>query len=205
MVTLTYRGVDDWRGDHMGTFMTHVRKWCNRQGFKCRYVWVAELQTRGAIHYHVALWVPKGTHVPHPDSQGWWPHGMTNVIKARHAAGYLMAYLKKGSHDGAFPKGSRRYGVGGLDHSLRRARRWLGLPAFVQAAGDIHAEWKRAAGGGWISPSGQHFCSEFRTAFVGGARCLMRVARHARTLEAAGPYTALPEWCTGSADPQPHH
>lgn len=173
--------------------MDHVRKWCGRKGIACRYVWVAELQKRGVIHYHVALWVPRGFVLPKPDKQGWWPHGMTRIEVARAAVPYLLKYLSKGMGDtiGSFPKGSRIYGVGGLEHALRRARRWLGLPAFVQARSDSYDDWRRAVGGGWISPAGEHFPSEFARVWLGVAYGVMRVLNHGRPFVASGPFSWL--------------
>lgn len=188
MVTLTYRDGSQWRADHVSRFIDAMRVWCKRAGFACRYVWVAELQKRGAVHYHVVAWLPRGVRPPKPDARGWWSHGMTQRIRCRHAVGYVMSYLKKGSHEGEFPKGSRRYGVGGLDHSLRRARRWLGLPSFVRARSSIADNWRRALGGGWIDPAGVHWPSEFRRTFVGDAWALVRVADHGRPFEADGPF-----------------
>jgi len=202
MVTLTYAGDNDaWKPEHLTRAMTAFRNWCKRSGFECRYVWVAELQKRGVIHYHIAAWLPKGIAMPKWDKRGWWDYGMTNTLKARHATAYLMAYLKKGDLEarGSLPKGARNYGVGGLDHSLRRARRWLRLPAFVQANSSIHDDWKRAVGGGWTAPSGEHFASEFAQVFVGGTRCLVRVAKHARSIEAGGPFSWLTDRDAASA------
>jgi hypothetical protein len=194
MVTLTYAGDNDaWRAEHLATAMSAFRMWCKRQGIACRYVWVAELQKRGVIHYHIAAWLPRGVSMPKWDRRGWWAYGMTNTLKAKHATAYLMSYLKKGDLEarGSLPKGARNYGVGGLDHSLRRARRWLRLPAFVQGNSSIHDDWKRAEGGGWFAPDGTRFASEFATAFVGGVRCLIRVARHAVSIDASGPFSWL--------------
>jgi hypothetical protein len=193
MVTLTIDGTnDDWRPEWLTTAMNRMRDWCSRSaGCAFRYVWVAELQKRGVIHYHVAVWLPRGVRCPKFDKRGWWPHGMTNTLKARHATAYLMSYLKKGSHDGDFPRGSRRYGVGGLDHVLRRARRWLGLPAFVQGNSSIHDRWERRKGGGWTSPQGAHFQSEFERVYVGDGWSLRRVAAHPIAIEAAGPFSWL--------------
>ena len=194
MVTLTYAGDNSaWKAEHLTTAINTFRKWCKRQGAACRYVWVAELQKRGVIHYHIACWLPRGVSMPKWDLSGWWPYGMTNNLKARHATAYLMSYLKKGDLEarGALPKGARNYGVGGLDHSLRRARRWLRLPRFVQGNSSILDDWKRAEGGGWSAPDGRHFVSEFAAVFVGGVRCLLRVARHAVAIEPSGPFSWL--------------
>jgi Protein of unknown function (DUF3296). len=40
-----------------------------RRGHKLPYVWVAELQKRGALHYHVLLWLPRGLTLPNPTSK----------------------------------------------------------------------------------------------------------------------------------------
>lgn len=194
MVTLTYAGDNsDWKPEHLTRTMTTFRNWCKRQGFACRYVWVAELQKRGVIHYHIAVWLPVGVRCPKFDKRGWWDHGMTNSLKARHATAYLMSYLKKGDLEarGCLPKGARNYGVGGLCHAQRRAKRWLSLPSFVQANSSIYDDWKRAEGGGWTAPDGSHVASEFAQVFVGGIRALIRVARHERSIEASGPFCWL--------------
>lgn len=201
MVTLTYRGTNEsWEPSHVRAFMDHVRKWCKRRGWECNYVWVAELQKRGVIHYHVALWVPKGIKLPKPDECGWWPHGMTRIEVARAAVPYLLKYLSKDTSKsaGKFPKGARVYGIGGLSHTERRTRRWLGLPGFVQARSDIYDKWSRAVGGGWQGPAPadgigplQVLPSEFRMVRVDGVRCLQRVHTHEREWAPDGPFSWL--------------
>lgn len=193
MITLTYRDGADWQGDHVMRMLDSLRKWCARHGIACRYTWVAELQKRGAIHYHIAVFVPHGVRLPMPDKQGWWKHGSTNIEVARNAVPYLMKYLSKGMgpEDLAFPKHARVYGVGGLEHSLRRARRWLSLPAFVKARSSIADDWKRADGGGWTDPHGKHWPSEYEGCIVGGVRGVVRVRDHGRPFEASGPFS----WC----------
>lgn len=199
MVTLTYRPGVHWEPKHISEALKHWRKWCKGRGIAPRYVWIAEIQdgkrradgcARNVIHYHVAMWLPP--HVksaPHFDSRGWWPHGMTQSQAATHAVSYLMHYLKKDKDLSAMPKGARAYGVGGLDHSLRRARRWLRLPSFVQGNSSIHDEWERAEGGGWTAPTGHHYASEFVRTVVAGCSALVRVVTHATAIEAAGPFS----------------
>lgn len=202
MVTLTYRGSNaDWDARHVSEAVQCFRKWCNRCGYACRYVWVAELQQRGVIHYHLCCWLPRGVRMPKWDvrSSGhgragvWWPHGMTNRKVARNAVPYLMKYMSKGSAGtfGSLPKGARIYGVGGLEHSLRRARRWLGLPAFVQARSSLHDEWRRAAGGGWSDAEGVTWPSEWRRCWAGDRWGLERVEDHGRPFDASGPFSWL--------------
>jgi hypothetical protein len=201
MVTLTYAGTNgDWSPEHLTRAIDCFRFWCKANGHACRYVWVAELQARGVIHYHLCCWLPRGVRMPkwdvrlsgHRLARRWWPHGMTNRKVARNAVPYLMKYMSKGSAGtlGSFPKGARVYGVGGLEFALRRARRWLGLPAFVQARSDIFGQWERARGGGWIDASGEIWPSEWRRVYAGDVWGLERVLDHGRPFAADGPYTA---------------
>lgn len=193
MVTLTYRGDNsDWCAKHIAEAVQRFRKWCARRGIACRYVWVAELQQRGVIHYHLVAWLPRSVSMPKWDKQGWWPHGMTRTEVARHAVPYLLKYLSKDASKsfGGFPRGARIYGVGGLDASLRRARAWLSRPAFLQGSSSVDDVWRRATGGGWVDRStGEHVPSEFRSICVSGARAVVRVYRHPVLIQAAGPFS----------------
>lgn len=190
MLTLTYRSCDEWSPRHVADLLQHVRKWLDREhGSKLAYVWVAELQKRGALHYHLALWLPHGVQIPKPDAQGWWPHGSTNVKAARKAVPYLLKYMSKGMDFQGFPKGARLYGSGGVEHAMRRARRWLGLPAFVRSRADIHDDWRPAKGGGWSAPEGHVVPSEFERAWVGDRWCCRQVIDYGRPFEASGPFT----------------
>lgn len=191
MVTLTYAGTNaDWEPRHVSDFIKKCREWLAYRGVRMRYVWVAELQKRGVIHYHVALWLPAGVNLPKPDQAGWWKHGMTRIETARAAVPYLMKYLSKGGSAERYrlPQGARSYGVGGLEHTMRRARRWLGLPSFVRARSDISDDWRRAPGGGWIDPHGEIWASEFQRVFAGDRYALERVLDHGRPFEADGPF-----------------
>ena len=58
MQTLTYKGDNrQWRPEHISRYLDALRRWhYNRTGSKTvRYAWVAELQARGVIHYHVIV------------------------------------------------------------------------------------------------------------------------------------------------------
>lgn len=191
MVTLTYRPGVDWKPSHVRAALTHYREWCRRRRVPCRYVWVAELQKRGAVHYHIACWLPEGMRPPKFDVQGWWPHGSTNRVVARKAVPYLMKYLSKGSGSMALPDGARGYGVGGLEFAQRRARRWLRLPGFVKARSDVFDDWTLATGGGWSSPEGFVVPSEYVRAWLGDRWGLVKVESYSRPFEAHGPFTWL--------------
>lgn len=180
-----------WRPRDVSNYLHTMRKWLKRRGIPCRYVWVAELQKRGAVHYHVALWLPAEVYLPDADVQGWWVHGSTRTERARAAVPYLLKYLSKGGAPGSYslPDGARMYGVGGLEHSIRRAARWLRLPAFVRARSDIHDPWTPATGGGWWSPDGLVIPSEFTRAWLGDRWGLLRVADYGRPFDASGPFS----------------
>lgn len=200
MVTLTYAPGNDWSPKHVSEALRAFYHWCKRAGHAVRYVWIAEIQDgkrradgvgRDVIHYHAVVWLPAGVRCPHFDKRGWWPYGMSQSLKARNSVGYLLHYLKKDKDLSAMPKGARAYGVGGLDHASRRARRWLRLPAFVQANSDLFDDWRRAKGGGWTAPDGRWFPSEFERVKVGPFDALQRVHMHPRSIDAAGPFTWL--------------
>ena len=128
MLTLTYRDVDGWEPKHVSTCMQRIRDWLARRGHKLHAVWVMELQKRGAPHYHVVVWLPKGLTIPKPDKQGWWPHGHTNCTWAKRPVGYLAKYATKGNTtEWAFPKGARIYGIYGAPVHLGwwRAPKWM--------------------------------------------------------------------------------
>ena len=141
-VTLTYKGVSDWRADHMSDAVQGFRNWCRSKNVACRYTWVGELQSRGAVHYHLLVWLPVGVTMPHwdrptrlsknRDRAPFWPHGMTNTQIAKSGVGYLMKYLSKLGELTKFPKGIRLYGIGGLDTQARAVRSWFNLPEWAK-------------------------------------------------------------------------
>lgn len=197
MVTLTYRAPKDdnrdWLPNHIRNYLTAVRNWYRRlTGKPLRYVWVAELQKRGVIHYHAVFWLHRGVTMPKADRRGWWPHGMSNTIKAHHPVGYLMKYLSKidQKNAGSFPHGCRLYGVGGLDKSGRDCKRWVLWPSYVRqnaAAGDA---FKPAEGGGYVNAeTGERLLSEWRPT-GGGHRHFIRIRVTPRSMpDAGGPFS----------------
>ena len=55
-ITLTYVGIDDWQPGDIKKHVRHFRLWAKRCGEPFRLVWVAKLQTRSALHYHLCFW-----------------------------------------------------------------------------------------------------------------------------------------------------
>jgi hypothetical protein len=150
MVTLTYRPEVEWQPSHVRDFLRLVRAWAKRKGFRCRYVWVAELQQRGAVHYHVVLWLP--FRMPMPDRVGWWGHGSSRVEWARSVVGYLAKYVSKAEGTGgAFPKHCRIHGSGGLSAAAARCRRWWMFPRPIREVATPSHDVRRLKGGGFVA------------------------------------------------------
>jgi hypothetical protein len=116
MVTLTYEKASDWSPNHIRDF----NKWLRRaMGDNLKsYAFVAELQKRGAVHYHLIVYTKKGASIPFPD-RAWgrknyiaWKWGYTKVEKARLPQ-YLASYVSKEYQKDyyRFPKNARGFGI----------------------------------------------------------------------------------------------
>lgn len=179
MATLTYdshgqrgeAGGSFWRPRHLSEYLDRSRKFAKKHGnFKLQYTWVAEMQKRGVVHYHVMFWLPfvtkytkkgrayqapfklpkpdsvddaKGVHVPH------WPNGWSEIAWARKAAGYLAKYTSKGQDvgDPPFPRGIRISGTGGHDAEGKRENRWWRAPSEARSTLGLAADIRRITGG----------------------------------------------------------
>lgn len=198
MVTLTYAGDNTrWSPNHIRDYVHAVRKWYARRtdGAKLPYVWVAELQERGVIHYHAVFWLRRGITMPKADKRGWWPHGMTKTERAVKPIGYLMSYLSKieSKNIGSFPHGARIYGVGGLDKSGRDCKRWVLWPAYVQGNAAVGEPFKPREGGGYLNhEDGRILLAEFAPTGAGFSN-FIRVRTTPREIDACGPFSWLRE------------
>ena len=194
MLTLTYRQVDGWHKRHISDLLQRIRVWMKRRGHRMRYVWVAELQQRGALHYHVLLWLPRGLTLPKPDKQGWWPHGSTRIEWARKPAGYLAKYASKlDSKAGVgFPGGARLHGRGGLAEFGRSVASWFNLPQWAREVCDLAGRAMRIKGLGLVErdtgvclPSPWRVsCSPSGTVFAERTFCYLDALR-----DVAGPFS----------------
>lgn len=151
MATLTYREVGQENPRDISEFLKRARQWCARRRVAFRYVWVGELQQRGALHYHVILWLPLNFKIPMPDKSGWWPHGRSNIKVAKYGPGYLAKYASKLETKGAdchpFPAGFRLYGRGGLGAEQKLRLAWANLPAWMRQLVHWSHECVRVSGG----------------------------------------------------------
>lgn len=197
MLTLTYREVDGWHQRHISELLRHIRNWMRRRGHRLRYVWVAELQQRGALHYHVLLWLPRGLTLPKPDKQGWWTHGSTRIEWARKPAGYLAKYASKlDSKVGiGFPAGARLHGKGGLEEFGRSVAQWFNLPQWAREICDLAGRAVRRKGIGLVErDSGVCLPTPWRMSrSPSGTAYVQRVFSYRDALRGvAGPFSWLP-------------
>lgn len=157
MITLTYAGVDDWRPNHIRDYIHNLKR---RLGDNLiAYAWVAELQERGAVHYHIELIAKKGTRIPLPDKSGMWKHGMSKIETARTVF-YICSYLKKSYQKlGIFPKGLRMYSVWVSSAAITDLARWRmrlsTLPVWLcdkisEMPDKAGEKWSRLVGGGYL-------------------------------------------------------
>lgn len=151
-----------------------LRSWCERKAIECRYLWVAEMQKRGVIHYHMIVFHPKKLSFPKPDKQGWWPHGSTSRSTGiKHAVAYMAKYLSKGDA-ASFPKGARTYGSGGLQGTSKLEMRWWKLPSWAREKGAAEDGLKRSKGGVLNPTTGELFLSPWIVSFKGGGVYISR-------------------------------
>ncbi len=160
LVTLTYAPGHEWSPKHIAACTNGYRKQAARDDIPFRYEWVAELQlgrmrrrretAAQCLHYHMILWQPEGYEYPHPDTRGWWPHGMSNVEVARNPVGYLAKYASKGTEGERLPRGARISGGGGLSADGRLLASWWLRPRYVRESWPDYLELvSRRVGGGW--------------------------------------------------------
>ncbi len=177
-VTLTYRGVDDWKPGHIGDFRRSVRDWFRRaaRGVRMRMVWTLELQQRGAVHYHCLIWVRSIHLFPNPAKAGWWPHGFAHIrspkggIKA--PVMYMAKYASKFDAEmaGRIPKGARTYGVSGLQDEGKRAVRWWRAPLFAREHFSGSADVRKVKGGYMDKLTGEFLKSEWHVEITPAGR-----------------------------------
>ena len=157
MITLTYAPGHEWQKNHVRDYLQAVRRKIKLD--LLAYAWVAELQERGAVHYHLYAIVEPGTHIPTPDESGMWPYGMSRIEKGQSVF-YISAYTsKKYQKTGEFPRGLRMYAVYIRKGLLSERDHWeFQLSAYPQwlvdeilAQGDFYLGRvpKRREGGGW--------------------------------------------------------
>ena len=157
MQTLTYKELGQWKPGHIREYIRKMRRFMGDN--LGAYAWVAELQRRGAVHYHVLLVIKKSAYVPHADRAGWWLHGLSSTDNARSIY-YIVKYTgKEHQKRGTFPKGMRMFAVWLAKNIVDEVKRWFfklsAVPAWlrerVQTAPELFCKAiKRSDGGRWF-------------------------------------------------------
>jgi hypothetical protein len=193
MLTLTYRDVDAFEPRHISELLKRIRQWLQRRGYRMLYVWVAELQKRGALHYHVLIWLPRGLTLPKPDKQGWWPHGYTQIAWATRPIGYLCKYVSKMDIKGGLPKGARLHGSGGFVGAAKQIRQWFNLPTWLKHFAGVGASFVRVKGVGLVDrDSGVCVPSPWRVSIHGKRVFAQKIFEYTNGLiGVAGPYSLI--------------
>lgn len=178
MLTTTYRKGGERSPRDVSELLKRIRGFFNRairiryRGYRprLRYLWVGELTKALVPHYHILVWIPRGIFIPKADQRGWWPHGMTQIQRARNAVGYLAKYASKfcPAMAEAFPKGFRTHGVGGLDNESKRELRWWKAPKDARDALGPLADIRKALGGYVDKLTGEFWPSPWRVFFHQG-------------------------------------
>lgn len=178
MLTLTYAQEDGWEANQIRDFLVNLRQLLNDNLYG--YAWVMEMQKRGAPHYHVILYVKRGTRIPKPDEK-LWSHGMSRIETVRSPF-YICKYTSK-AHQKAYqkeglPPGARMFAVKIYNSDIpadelftfriSAAPAWL-RPHLIEAREQTGTEirYARVKGGGWvIKETGEVLCSKWKVLHV---------------------------------------
>jgi hypothetical protein len=175
MVTLTYQPGEHWRARHISGFLHSARQWHKRRKQTMRAVWVAEMQDRGAVHYHVIFWLARHLQMPKPDKRGWWSYGSSKIEAARNAVGYIAKYASKGAEGPSFPCGVRIHGACGLDSESRRVARWWRAPSEARTFLGEAADIRFTTGGRVDAHTGQFWRSCWRFVSLNGVHHIIKL------------------------------
>lgn len=131
MITLTYRPEQSWQAGDVRRFMVALRALLGDD--LLAYAWVAELQARGAVHYHILLVVPPGVYVDKYWVLDTWGLGRTRTERAR-SVWYIITYLGKAYQKvfERFPKGARCFAVWLASDQMVEQLRFVSLPEAAQ-------------------------------------------------------------------------
>ena len=191
LLTLTFASnLASWEVERaIQMFLDAVRHWAKRQGVEVyAYFWTAEVQERGALHYHILLLgLP---FISKEQLGGWWSYGFIDVRAVDdigRAFKYLAKYLWKWGHLAGEPdnlpdwwflfsiNSKRRYGFSKWFTlpPAERIPRWLKDILQGNDALDQLRKAGRAKGGGWniaVDCDGEmlglHFPSPFQIVVV---------------------------------------
>jgi len=147
-VTLTYACDDDFCPKHITRFINSLRAKLKRQGHQLPYIWVIE--RAGVLHYHLALWLPKGFKLSCTELAKWWPWGSTWIAACRKVSAWIH-YVSKRESKAELPSGARLFGCGGLDAQGKESVQYAMYPLWLKAVLPPNAKIKRVPKLGWVN------------------------------------------------------
>jgi hypothetical protein len=121
LFTVTFRGVEEsWRAaGWIRRLMNKISHYARRHAATVRYVWVAELQKRAALHYHIVL--AGCPFIPRRIWKKWSPAPQSKLqaADAARAAAYLAKYCRKSTSNN-----NKSGDLANLLFSAARKRHW---------------------------------------------------------------------------------
>lgn len=145
--TLTYAKESDFCAKHITRFLNCLRSKLKRKGHQLLYAWV--LERAGALHYHLALWLPRGFKLNCTELAKWWPWGSTWNEACRKVSAWIH-YISKRNCKTNLPTGARAFGCGGLDEQAKEAVQQAMFPRWLKALLPPNAKVKRVPKVGWL-------------------------------------------------------
>lgn len=146
-VTLTFARDTDFCAKHITRFLNCLRSKLKRKGHQLVYAWV--LERAGALHYHLALWLPRGFKLDCTELAKWWPWGSTWNETCRKVSAWIH-YISKRNCKTDLPTGARVFGYGGLDEQAKEAVQHAMLPIWLKTLLSSNAKVKRVPKVGWL-------------------------------------------------------
>lgn len=146
--TLTYAKDTDFSAKHISRFISCLRSKLKRMGHQLPYAWV--LEHASALHYHLALWLPRGFKLDRKQLTKWWPWGSTWTQRC-HKVSAWTHYISKLSCKTDLPNGARIFATGGLDEQGNEAVQHVMHPFWLKAVLQPGAKVKRMANVGWVN------------------------------------------------------
>jgi hypothetical protein len=124
------------------------------------------------------IWVPARLYMPHPDKQGWWPWGSSNIPKPKggiqRPVSYMAKYASKVGVEqcNGIPKGARMHGCNGLPDEGRRWVRWWRAPVFARDALGGAADIRKVPGGYMDKLTGEFHASPWKVTITPAGRVI---------------------------------
>jgi hypothetical protein len=144
--TLTYANDANFCPKHVTRFIKCLRAKLKRKGHQLLYVWV--LERASAIHYHLALWLPRGFTLDHDDLAKWWAWGSTWTQSCRKVSAWIR-YMSKREDKANLPLSARVFGCGGLDETAKKTVKKTMLPRWLSVLLPNDTQVYRITGVGW--------------------------------------------------------